>query len=280
MADIAQSTEGVHELIAQLLDRNTNVPLGGFTIHSFDLDAQDTPKSLGYTTTDPRKELSLMPVTAPSTSKTPAKKPSEPRLHRYTSLPVALDVLYNKRLTLLSPETWEDRNDAYYLERYRAKLKLQSVVAICFSMRRETFHHWRVFSPGSSGVCLEFDKDKLLQSIPTKKGYRHGKVTYHWTARLQKNKPQPESWPFLKRKAFEDEGEYRITFESKTKRFRAHLMPIDLGSIKRVILSPFCSAAVAKSVVSIIESIDGCDQLEDVRRSSLIDNAAWRALID
>ena len=75
-------------------------------------------------------------------------------LNRYTSLPIALDVLSQKRITLLSPETWEDRNDAYYLERYRVKKELCCVLAICFSIRPETFHHWRVFSSGSAGVCI------------------------------------------------------------------------------------------------------------------------------
>ena len=42
-----------------------------------------------------------------------------PILNRYTSLPIALDILVRHRVTLLSPETWEDRNDAFYLERYR-----------------------------------------------------------------------------------------------------------------------------------------------------------------
>jgi hypothetical protein len=59
-------------------------------------------------------------------------------LNRYTSLPVALDVLSKRRITLLTRETWEDENDAYYLERYHTELKLRSLLAICFS-RREIF---------------------------------------------------------------------------------------------------------------------------------------------
>jgi hypothetical protein len=42
----------VHKLPAQLRDRASGAPLGGFTIHTFDLDAPGAPKSLGYTTTD------------------------------------------------------------------------------------------------------------------------------------------------------------------------------------------------------------------------------------
>src|SRR5438045_1515201 len=82
-----------------------------------------------------------------------------PKLNRYTTLPIALDMLAKKRITLLSPDTWEDRNDAYYL--YQQELRFRSVLAICFSMTSETFHHWRIFSHGVSGVCIEFDKARL-----------------------------------------------------------------------------------------------------------------------
>ena len=53
---------------------------------------------------------------AKSTSGTTAAK-APLFLNRYSSLPIALDVLYKKQITLLSPETLEDRNDAHYLER-------------------------------------------------------------------------------------------------------------------------------------------------------------------
>ena len=59
-----------------------------------------------------------------------------PFLNRYTSLPVLLDALVHKRLTLLSPTSWEDRNDAYYIERYKETKKLKTVLALCFTTKR------------------------------------------------------------------------------------------------------------------------------------------------
>ena len=215
-----------------------------------------------------------------ASAKAAIKAPSVARvLNRFTSLPIALDVLYARRITLLSPETWEDRNDAYYLERYRDERKLRSLLAICFSLRGETFHHWRVFSNGSAGACIEFDKDKLLRLISGKKGFRHDKVSYHWIGDLRKQKPALESWPFSKRKPFEDEAEYRITFESKTDSLRAYSVPIDLSVIRKVTLSPWLPDGVAKSVITVIRAIHGCANL-DVSRSSLINNAGWREIID
>ena len=101
-----------------------------------------------------------------------------PILNRYTNLPIALDILVQRRVTLLSPETWEDRNDAFYLERYREEKNLRTLVAICFSARGETFHHWKVFSSGSSGVCIEFDKNRLLKAFPSSRGFRYGEIEY------------------------------------------------------------------------------------------------------
>jgi hypothetical protein len=222
----------------------------------------------------------VVPTMASPAKKSPARGPGPlSALNRFTSLPIALDLLQRKEITLLSPETWEDRNDAYYLERYRDERRLRSILAICFSVRKETFHHWRVFSYGSSGVCIEFDKDKLLKAIPGSEGFRHGPAYYRLISQLQKKKPALEDWPFLKRKPFEDEGEYRIIFESKTESMRAKRVTIELSSIRKVILSPWLPESVAASVIDIIKTIDGCSKLS-VSRSSLIDNAGWRAIID
>lgn len=200
-------------------------------------------------------------------------------LNRFTSLPIALDVLFRKRITLLSPEAWEDRNDAYYLERYRKEMKFGSVLAICFSLKKETFHHWRVFSSGSCGVCIEFNKAKLLQSIANQKGFRSANVTYPLISQLQRNPPELETWPFLKRKPFEDEKEFRIIYESKTENLREKHIDIEIASIQKVTLSPWLPDPVADSVTKLIKQNDGCGALK-VNRSSLINNAAWREIID
>jgi hypothetical protein len=202
-----------------------------------------------------------------------------PILNRFTSLPIALDVLSQKRITLLSPKTWEDQNDAYYLERYRGEMKFRSVLAICFSLRKETFHHWRVFSNGACGVCIEFNKAKLLKSVADQNGFRSAEVTYHLIRYLQRNPPELEIWPFLKRKPFEDEKEFRIIYESKTESLQVKHVSIDIASIRKVTLSPWLPKDMSESVKELIKGIDGCDTL-NVNRSSLIDNTAWREVID
>jgi len=200
-------------------------------------------------------------------------------LNRYTSLPVALDILVRRQVTLLSPETWEDRNDAFYLERYREKKKLGTLVAICFTTRGETFHHWKVFSNGLSGVCIEFDKNKLLTAFPISRGFRCEPIDYKLIQTLTKNRPAVERWPFLKRKAFKDEGEFRIICENGTTHDFIKHVDIELDTIRKVTLSPWLPDEVAKSVRALINTIKGCESIP-VKRSSLIDNSRWKKAIE
>jgi len=202
-----------------------------------------------------------------------------PILNRYTSLPIALDILVQRRLTLLSPETWEDRNDAFYLERYREVKKLRTLVAICFSARGETFHHWKVFSSGSSGVCIEYDKTQLLKVFPISSGFRYKDIEYRLVKTVNRRRPEVEMWPFLKRKAFRDEGEFRIIYENTTVHEHTKSVGIDLKSIKKVMLSPWLPDAVAESIQALIRTIKGCEYLS-VNRSSLIDNSGWKKAIE
>jgi len=205
------------------------------------------------------------------------KKPTI--LNRYTSLPVALDILVRRQVTLLSPETWEDRNDAFYLERYREKKKLGTLVAICFTTRGETFHHWKVFSNGLSGVCIEFDKSPLLKGFPLSGGFRCESIDYKLIKTLTQNRPAVERWPFLKHKAFKDEGEFRIIYEDRTAHDFIKYVDIELDTIRKVTLSPWLPDEVAKSVSELVNTIKGCEGIP-VKHSLLINNSRWKKAIE
>jgi hypothetical protein len=102
---------------------------------------------------------------------------SETALRRYTQLAPLIHLLHRQSVTLLSPSKWDDKNDAYFLEVYRRKQALGSVLALCFAECAETYHHWYVFA-GTSGVCLEFAKERLVSSVCETKGVRCGPVKY------------------------------------------------------------------------------------------------------
>src|SRR4051794_4201784 len=95
-----------------------------------------------------------------------------PHLDRYTSLPVLLDLLKNKRLVLLSPASWEDQNDSEVMSEYQQRRGVENVLAACFCQGDETVHNWRTFADGISGCRIRFDGEKLLQKVCSHFGVR------------------------------------------------------------------------------------------------------------
>lgn len=65
-------------------------------------------------------------------------------LRRYTDLTSLMYLLHKRKITLLDPASWDDKNDSHYLTLYKEKRKLRSVLALCFSRRT---------SDTISGVC-------------------------------------------------------------------------------------------------------------------------------
>ena len=64
---------------------------------------------------------------------------------KYTNLAALIHFLQTKQITLLNPSTWDDKNDAYFLEEFKNIQGFTTVLAICFAETYETYHHWKVF---------------------------------------------------------------------------------------------------------------------------------------
>ena len=199
-------------------------------------------------------------------------------LNRYTNLPVLLDILVHKHLVLLDPSSWEDRNDSYYLERYKAEKNLKTVLALCFSRRRETFHQWKVFSSGPGGVCIEFDEAELLRGLSYQKGFRLRNIRYELIKTIRSTTPKIMDWPFIKRIPFKDEDEFRIVYENRVAEEATKEIPIPISSILKITLSPWMPESVASSVTGILNGLPDCGAIT-VQRSSLLQNAVWQAAI-
>src|SRR5882724_4350864 len=160
-------------------------------------------------------------------------------LRRYTLLPSLIYMLTEKKLTLLDPQSWDDKNDSYYLKVYREKKRLKCVLALCFTVDAETYHHWSVFAAGSAGVCIQFKSKERLRVIKARRGIRADKVEYLLLTQIRKKTLKVSQLPFCKRYAFKHEGEFRLLYESN-KDPRASLdVPIPLSSIARITLSPW-----------------------------------------
>lgn len=196
---------------------------------------------------------------------------------RYTNLAATIHLLQTKQITLLNPATWDDRNDAYYMAEYKRLRGLQTVLAICFAEQSETYHHWRVFSHGSGGICIEFEKEALLSAFDGP-NIKKGSVHYMLIKDLKKKKEiNIERLPFMKRAGFEDEQEYRVVYLDKKNALEAKDFGVDVMWIRRITLSPWMPKAFADSVRRTLRSIRGCSDIQ-ISRSSLIENETWKGL--
>jgi len=198
-------------------------------------------------------------------------------LNRYTDLPALIHILRSKRITLLNPQTWDDRNDSFFMSEYKARSKAKTLLALCFTERRETYHHWRVFSHGSNGVCIEFDKRKLLTAFKADARIKYGSVEYATLARMKSRPIKLEELPFLKRYAFMDEGEFRIIYSDAAKEIQFLECDIELSWIKKISLSPWMPKALFEASKSTLKEIPGCAKLV-IASSTLIDNEKWKDL--
>jgi len=197
-------------------------------------------------------------------------------LRRYTDLPSLLHLLSTKNLTLLDPKTWDDQNDSYFMSLYKTQLSLNSLLALCFSQAPETYHHWRVFSNGPSGVCIVFDKDSLLSSLNKQIGITSRPVEYFTLKKAEEKGFVKSELPFVKRYGFEPEKEFRVVYSSKDLDTKAYLnININLSSIRSISLSPWMHKSLSSSTIKAIRSINDCSKLR-VSRSTLISNDQWK----
>ena len=197
------------------------------------------------------------------------------RLFRYTSLPVLLDILSKRQLTLISPIKWDDRNDSYYLELYKQKMKLKTLLALCFTEKTETYHLWKVFSDGIGGVCIQFNKEKLLEAFNAEDEISYGPVEYAWIRDLKSHPPELEELPYLKRMQYEDEGEFRVIYESIVHEVSAKSVGFPRSAIEKINLSPWVPDAVASSVRQVIRDIPGWSRLR-ISKTTLVENKIWK----
>ena len=192
---------------------------------------------------------------------------------RYTEIPYLLHLLETKEITLLSPDSWDDKNDTLYLEAYRRKKKLQSVLALCFTDASATYHHWKVFSRGSSGVCIEFDKSKLIDWARAN-GMSYDHVVYRSIKKAKEHCLAVDQYPFVKRHGFRDEREFRLIFECREKRELFKPFRFKLDMMTKITLNPWLPAAVCQSVERAIRKHLGSASMV-IRQTTLLQNEEW-----
>lgn len=140
--------------------------------------------------------------------------PSQPirQFNKYVALPVLLDIVKTKKLTLRNPSAWADKNDVKMLELYRVKKKCKYVCASCFTMAYDSIYHWTAFS--KDGVCckIQFNPKNIMDLFNSYSNLKQGVVIYRDKKHL--DDITVDQYPFVKREQFECEKEYRIVMAS------------------------------------------------------------------
>lgn len=171
---------------------------------------------------------------------------------------------------------WDDRNDAVVLEKYRVEKELDSVKALCFTQAVKTYHHWRIFTEGSGGVCLEFNKRKLIQELEKHKNLRWGKVNYLSLSQMLVEDIDIDDIPFTKRAPYKDEKEFRILYEGDNPYADNVYVSISLSCLKSITISPWLPRNLSDVIKDIFENMMVGEKIT-VLHSTLVDNKKWQS---
>lgn len=197
-------------------------------------------------------------------------------IRRYLSLSALIDTLDRKQIALLNPQSWDDKNDRNFMQVYKEKKNYSALYAMCAATCSETYHHWRVFTPGADGACLELFRKPFETALKEHPFIRFRKVKYVALSQVDKvGQDDLELLPFYKRLGFAAEAEYRVIAWTDKKQAPALGVPLDLKWVSRIELNPWMPEPLAESMSRTIRRIPDCKSLK-VSHSSLIDNRRWR----
>ena len=194
------------------------------------------------------------------------------KLNRFTTLPILLDILQRKKLTLLNPNLWEDRNDAEIINEYKIRKKITSVFALCFSHDDETIHHWKTYANGPSGCVIEFDAEKLFKVLNNIPGLKHSKVEYKKMNSIRSNQIVVDKIPFTKRWPYRCEEEYRILYETNEK-MDFFEIDIPLETIRTVTISQQMPKQIYNTIKTYLR--DSGKNEGRISQSTLYKNTIW-----
>ena len=207
-------------------------------------------------------------------------------LRRYTDVLSLLDIVRHNRLTLLDPSRWFDQNDALGLKLFSQKKGEGRVYALCLADGGEQAHHWQIFAGHSHGLCIHFDRERLINHLNEKcreilyHNVWHRPVIYENLKQVKERRPIAlEDLPFLKRDTFKAEEEYRIVaWQDEFFAEPSFHIPLPAGLIERVTFGPTMPDSLARTVKEIAAEQPNCSGIS-FSISRLVNNQSWREAI-
>ena len=137
-------------------------------------------------------------------------------LRHFTSRANLLSILESQSLRLSPTDNWIDKNDAASVAAYKRVTGAGDVRVLCLAQGREMVHHWFTYAP-NDGCCIMLNAEKLLAQIDGQASFLHGHVTYFSrqdiSVKMLRELPC-EKLPFIKRRPYECEQEYRVIWSA------------------------------------------------------------------
>ena len=195
------------------------------------------------------------------------------KICRYTTVPILIDYLIRRQITLLPPASWEDRSDAGICEEYRRRRSHERLLAVCFTTASETVHHWSSFAAGSAGCCLELSP-RILDIWSTLPGVRHGPVRYVSLQAPGVSPDSEEDLPFLKRLPYRIESEYRVLSEGPATGLTTAL-PLPNDCLRRITVTQRMPRPVFESLREVLRPLVAGTRVK-IHHSTLLDNPLWQ----
>jgi len=149
-----------------------------------------------------------------------------------------------------NPDDWEDRNDAKFMKLYQDNKNWKEIRSLCFTMAYDRIHFWKGFANEGTGVRLLFNKEKLKKDI-SEANLVCRKVTYPGNDE-DISKYFLKDLPFLKRRHFEDEKEFRVVGELAQSKDTL-IMGFKASSLVEILIDPRLEEPTAECVKKSIK---------------------------
>lgn len=205
----------------------------------------------------------------------PPKPGPRKYLRRYTHLPAAIHLLKTRTLTLLDPSGWDDGNDVFYMEEFKRRKGLKSLLAVCLSGAEESYHYWKVFAGNPAGVCIRLRQGMLLRSLRDVSGATFGEMDYRLMTAARKKELSLDDFPFVKRHAYIDEQEVRIIWQSESEARNSFNIQVPLGCVARITLSPWLPKSLVETTRAMLREVAG-QPYPEVVRSTIVASEEWK----
>ncbi|WP_238934536.1 hypothetical protein [Maricaulis parjimensis] len=162
------------------------------------------------------------------------------------------------------------------MDAFKRYAKAETLLALCLTAASETHHHWSVFAPGTDGVRIVLDEEKLKQVTGDGSGVTMRDVEYRTIEKMGKHPLLPSDLPFIKRYPYRGEEEVRLLFHS-SECFRFHSIKLLEGTIREVALSPRLPEAFSDDMKAAIQAAAEKSDAGTPRvyRSTLLENNDW-----